>query len=663
MHHLSMLRVLNAAIAGVVFLALSLSAAASEEGQAAADQVSETSYRSILGDDQGQAGILYAHDGYDRRYSVYHDLARNNISAMFSSYGLSVALDPFTYSGTTYYNVVATKTGTVYPDQEYIVGAHFDSVACPGADDNGSGVALILEAARILSQYPSDYTIRFIAFDREENGLIGSDAYATEHAGDDILGMISADMVAYDTGGNHARMYGQTASNPIKNALGSAIAMYGQGLSYTIYGGMDASDHAPFEWQGFEACVLIEDYTTNPHYHQLGDSVDTPGYINYPYAVKMTRAVVGYLVDQAVVHVPVFKLSFSYPDGYPTYVRPAGGTRMRVQVSGIGDAVPEAGTGVLHYNIAGGGWLSTPMTVVADNVYDAVFPAATCGQSVAYYISAQEAGGQTFTNPADAPSTTYTATAAYGQATVFTDDMEIDRGWTVGDTGDSATTGLWTRNVPQATEAQPGEDHTPPPGTTCWVTDYRAGSGQGDYDVDGGKTTVKSPTFDLSANPEAKISYWRWYSNATGADPGADTFRVDISNDGGSSWVNAETVGPTGPGTAGGWYYHEFRVANIVAPTSQTRLRFIAEDAASGSIIEAAIDDFAITELVCENPCPPADGDLDDSGATNGADIQLFINALLGIPTQADICNGDFSNDGYLDAADLPGMVEALLAA
>lgn len=121
-------------------------ATASDEGQAAADQVSETSYRYFLGDNQGVEGILYTHAGDDRGYGPEHDLARDNIAAQLESYGLSVVLEPFYYGG-TYYNVVATKLGTVYPDQEYIVGAHYDSVSNPGADDNASGVALVLEAA------------------------------------------------------------------------------------------------------------------------------------------------------------------------------------------------------------------------------------------------------------------------------------------------------------------------------------------------------------------------------------------------------------------------------------------------------------------------------------------------------------------------------------
>jgi hypothetical protein len=276
--------------------------AASDEGHAAADQVSETSYRYFLGDNAGVEGILYTHAGDNRGYGPEHDLARDNIASELESYGLTVALEPFSYYGNTYYNVVGTKPGTAYPDQEYIIGAHFDSVDNPGADDNASGVALVLEAARILCQYDSDYTIRFIAFDREEQYMIGSQAYVQAHLADDIQGMISTDMVAYNSGTNSADINGRTASNSLKYALGDAVTEYGDGLSYAIGGQADYSDHAPFEWAGFQACILIEDWG-NPYYHTPNDTVDLAGYIDYAFAIRMTRSVVGYLVDHAGVHV------------------------------------------------------------------------------------------------------------------------------------------------------------------------------------------------------------------------------------------------------------------------------------------------------------------------------------------------------------------------
>jgi hypothetical protein len=277
-------------------------AAASDEGHAAADQVSEASYRYFLGDNEGVEGILYTHAGDNRGFGPEHDLARDNIVAELESYGLVVTLEPFEYWGNTYYNVVGTKIGTTYPTRQYIVGAHYDSVDNPGADDNASGVALVLEAARILTQYDSDYTIRFIAFDREEQGLIGSDAYVDAHILDDIQGMISADMVAYNNGANSADIYGRSASSPIKNALADAVAEYGDGLAYAIQGPLDASDHAPFEWAGFQACLLIEAWG-NPYYHTQNDNVDISGYIDYAFAVRMTRSIVGFLVDNAGVQV------------------------------------------------------------------------------------------------------------------------------------------------------------------------------------------------------------------------------------------------------------------------------------------------------------------------------------------------------------------------
>jgi len=272
------------------------SANASEMGEVAAGLVQQASYTHLLDD------MLYTHIGDNRGFGPEHDLARENIASLFESYGLSVTLEPFVYSSNVYFNVVATKTGTVYPFQEYIVGAHFDSVNNPGADDNASGVALVLEAARVLAPYESDYTIRFIAFDREEQGLYGSEAYVLDHINDDILGMISADMVAYNTGANSVDIYGRTASNPLKTALAASVATYGDGLGSSIGGSLDGSDHAPFEWYGFEACLIIEDWG-NPHYHTQDDNVDVPDYIDYAYATQITRVIVGHLVDTAGVNV------------------------------------------------------------------------------------------------------------------------------------------------------------------------------------------------------------------------------------------------------------------------------------------------------------------------------------------------------------------------
>ena len=82
--------------------------------------------------------------------------------------------------------------------------------------------------------------------------------------------------------------------------------------------------------------------------------------------------------------------------------------------------------------------------------------------------------------------------------------------------GDAATSGAWNRMDPQATVyndvvIQPEDDHTVALGVACFVTDGNSGSAAGDYDVDGGCTTLLSPIFDLSTADMAFVTYWRWY--------------------------------------------------------------------------------------------------------------------------------------------------------
>lgn len=302
----SVIRIKKCLATLVVITAFCLSVSAAvlvSNTQAVADEISDivdnisvVNYTNYLRDK------MYTHYGDDRKYGPEHDLARNFIQAEMTSFGLDVSLHQFYYSGTPYYNVVGVHRGTVRPDEMYIIGGHYDSVGNPGADDNASGTSCVLEAARVLSQYDFEATIIFIAFDREEQGLYGSYYYAEDHQYDDIRGMISADMVSFNPG-NHNKVWlmGRSASNPLKNAIISAFANYSGGV--TAYSGStaDYSDHAPFEWLGFQATCMIEyDNDSNPYYHTQNDSVDTPNYIDFDYAAKVTKGAAAYLAVAAV---------------------------------------------------------------------------------------------------------------------------------------------------------------------------------------------------------------------------------------------------------------------------------------------------------------------------------------------------------------------------
>ena len=613
-----------AAVWTVASLCLSPHAIATNEGMAAADEVDQAIYYDLMDN------WLYTHAGDNRGFGAEHDLARDNIVFLMESYGLTVELEPFTYSGTTYYNVVGTKIGTLHPDQEVVLGGHFDSVDNPGADDNASGTALVLEAARIISQYDSDYTIRFVGFDREEQGLYGSYAYVAAHSGDDIIAMVGADMVAYDTGSNSALLYSHDA--PIKAELGAAIVEYSDGLGFIDGGWNGQSDHAPFDAAGIPACLLIESQVwSNPYYHTQQDNMDNPDNINWEFAYKMTRGAVGWLVDKAMVHVPVNTLNFSFPDGLPEYVAPAGGTRMGVEVIGVGDEVPEPGTGLLHYDV-GAGWQSIPMDEITNNVYDAVFPAVDCTDEILYYVSAEAVGGVVYTYPRNAPDAHYSAISAYGEIVTFVEDFEDDNGWTVENV--NLQDGPWERAVPSGSGGDRGDPPNDYDGSgKCFV------SGNGyDEDIDGGPTVLTSPDFDLTATPDAYVSYARWFYND---DNDEDNLLCEVSDDNGASWTTMEDIS-----SASGWHVVSLRVSDFVTPNDQIRFRFSAKDNPNDSVTEAGLDAFRITYYDCDSPCP---ADVDGSGAVDIDD--LF--QVLGAWGTCDDCPEDINDDGIVDIDDI----------
>jgi hypothetical protein len=170
------------------------------------------------------------------------------------------------------------------------------------------------------------------------------------------------------------------------------------------------------------------------------------------------------------------------------------------------------------------------------------------------------------------------------------DDCEQDRGWALGVSGDDATSGIWVREDPVGTSligqpVQPEDDHTPEPGTVCFVTgNAPPGSPPMANDVNG-TTTLVSPLFNLEGAASATLSYWRWfYSN-----PGDDWWTVDVTADG-ENWVHIEETQQS----ANVWNQFTFEVSDYVGFTRHFQVRFIAADRGSVSLVEAAVDDFSL---------------------------------------------------------------------
>lgn len=343
-----------------------------------------------------------------------------------------------------------------------------------------------------------------------------------------------------------------------------------------------------------------------------------------------------------VWHVGAPSLTFSFPNGLPSSLNPAGQV-VRVQIDEQTPGDLDADSAKLFYD-TGSGFVSVDLTPLGGNQFDAVFPAIACPTPVRFYFEANTANGTTWRSPEAAPAQTHALLAAYNAVLVFEDDMQNNNGWTVGALDDNASAGIWNRMDPEPTNSngvvQPNDDHTDAPGTVCWVTDGFAGLNAGDRDVDGGTTTLNSPVFDLSQTPEAAISYWRWYTNDKGSNPSSDTFVVQISNNNGATWTNVEVVGPGGPEASGGWFFHEFVVADFVVPTTQMKVRFRASDLGGGSLVEALVDDFKIQQIECTPECS---ADIDGDGAVCQNDLGTLLSVF-------GLCEGD---PGYNPAANI----------
>jgi hypothetical protein len=194
----------------------------------------------------------------------HNDLAADYIFQTLDRLGLPTYNQQYSSDGR---NVYSVQVGTDYPDKQFIICAHYDDMPfqpAPGADDNASGTAAVLEAARILSQIPTPYTIIYALWDEEEIGLLGSAYYAQQAymSSEDILGVVNLEMFGWD--GNDDGLI-DIHTRPIARSVELADLIeylegdYNMGLSPAIYNpGTTASDHSSFWNYGYSAVVFSE---------------------------------------------------------------------------------------------------------------------------------------------------------------------------------------------------------------------------------------------------------------------------------------------------------------------------------------------------------------------------------------------------------------------
>ena len=169
-------------------------------------------------------------------------------------------------------------------------------------------------------------------------------------------------------------------------------------------------------------------------------------------------------------------------------------------------------------------------------------------------------------------------------------NFETAAGWT-SDPG-TASRGAWTREDPVGVPvtggfSNPENDTTPAPGTLCWVTGS-GGGGANSNDVDGGSTYLLSPIFGAPSLSELSLTYDRWYYDDSAS---SDSLKVEVSNNGGTSWTLIEQrVSPTN-----GWANLSADLMTLIAPSTTMRLRFTATDGGTDNVVEAAVDEVHVS--------------------------------------------------------------------
>lgn len=298
--------------------------------QALVNRVDSTRLRADLA---FVAGIRHRTAGLAHLQAVHDTMVQR-----FQDYRLATEDLSWAYSGGyTARNVAASNPGLLAPDSVVIVDAHYDSVSNgPGADDNGSGTVAVWEIARVLHRIPGAKTLRWMGFDLEESGLLGSIRYVSNNipASEHIKSVYNFEMIGYysekansqtlPTGfnllfpdaynavsgqqfkGNFITNVGNTASAGLSALFEKAALQYVPGLRVvtvnvpgtgTIASDLRRSDHAPFWDAGYQALMLTDGANfRNPNYHKPGDTL---GVLNFTFMSNVTKATLAAIAQSA----------------------------------------------------------------------------------------------------------------------------------------------------------------------------------------------------------------------------------------------------------------------------------------------------------------------------------------------------------------------------
>ena len=531
---------------------------------------------------------IYALEAFPPRVtgSAADYASRNWCYNKFVEFGYdSVLLDSFVYSSNNVQNIIAYKIGNTYPDHHIIIGAHKDAVSgSPGADDNGSGTAGVLEMARILKDIPTEMTIVFALYTGEEQGLNGSwhHANAAAAAGDSIVAMLNMDMIAFINNSTQAKLYHGSDNSWAQLWISLADSLTAVNLSGVLTGSSSGSDHYPYQQNGYDV-IFLHEYVFSSVYHSPQDN---SSYMDFVYFTKMVKGMLAcaYEIDRS--YIPVPGLLFSYPGGVPDYLVPNATNSFQVQVTGSSGGLVVPGSGKLTYKIDGHAPITINMTDLGGDLYEAVFPNVDCDDTtVTFYVRANEATTGTIYNPD--PADPFSAVVATDANVAFEDDFETNKGWTI-------SGGQWSRGNPTGGGGSyGGPDPSSGHNGSSNVFGYNL---SGDYANSIPEYHLTSPAIDCSGISGIKLKFWRWLGVE---QPSYDHAYIRVSNNGTAwttIWTNNAEV------TDYDWQEMNYDISAYADNQSTVYIRFtMGVTDGAWTYCGWNIDDFTVTGYECND--------------------------------------------------------------
>jgi Zn-dependent M28 family amino/carboxypeptidase len=261
-------------------------------------------------------GSILALQDLGTRYTFSNgdEAAADYLVAELEELGFEVERDPFDVTGTTAENLIARLPGTIEPEVVYIFSAHYDSTSpnpmttAPGADDNATGVAAVLEAARILAPHSFRHSLWFVLTAAEEQGSLGSEHMVgwLGAQGIDVRGVIAPDMIGYWPLGDDDAfdILGDTESTALVDQMAGWATQLGVAHKrWIMHDYCYGDDHTNFQEAGFPAitpmdCVEAHNIPSSgestPHYHLTTDRSET---LHLPFTARVVGVIVAALAD------------------------------------------------------------------------------------------------------------------------------------------------------------------------------------------------------------------------------------------------------------------------------------------------------------------------------------------------------------------------------